>query len=129
MSELKSELTTEEKAGLEEAIVLKESTTEPVDVIALDVMQIHSGLTTLEEANEFIKANTEVRQELFEVKGEVFVITTVVANLNKVNSMIPEDLERDVAIPVQIKITEMLKKAGLTIGIDNEKIKSSTTEE
>ena len=123
-----SELTAEEKAGLEEAIKLKDKTTEPLDVIALDVMQIHSDAKTLEEANEFIKENTEVRQELFEVKGETFVITTVVANLNKVNSMIPEDLERDVAIPVQIKITEMLQAAGLNIGIDSEKVEEVVSE-
>ncbi len=107
-----------EKKELESLVVdRKESMT---DVIGLDVLRLNTEVNTPEEAAAAIKEYANETFDIVNSNGATFVIRTTVADLNKINGVIPEDLEQADAIAVQVKIAEVLQKAGLDVGINEE---------
>lgn len=111
-----------EAAEAAEAIAaeLKENATGVIDVIGLDVLRLNKRVDTIEEAETVLKEYTETAVDILQVGDSTFVIRATLADLNKVNALIPEDLDSSEAIPIQIKISEILQKAGLNIGINDE---------
>ena len=90
------------------------------DVIGLDVLRLTKKVETKEEA---LKILAEMVNESFEIinsDDSTFVIRTSVADLNSVNGVVPEDLEAAEAIPIQVKISEMLSAQGLDVGINED---------
>lgn len=98
------------------------------DVIGIEVLSLHGDIKTDADAEAHIAENTTNSFGLIEVEGQMFVVKTTVANLNKVNMVDPMDLQPQEAIPIQVKISEMLEAAGLDVGI-NEEMKEQIQEE
>ena len=93
-----------------------------VDVIGLDVLELHEGVKTEEEAKAYVDKHVSQTFDLIQIEGRSFVIRSMVSDLNKVGSLIPEDMDAKTAIPIQMKIAEVLKSSGLNIGINAEMI-------
>jgi len=108
----------EEKTELENLVVDRKDTM--TDVIGLDVLRLNTEVETVEEAAAAIKEHANETFDIVNSSGATFVIRTTVADLNKINGVIPEDLEQADAIAVQVKIAEVLQKAGLDVGINDE---------
>ena len=105
-----------------------EGTDGVTDVIGIEVLSIHGNITTEDEADTFINNNTETRLGIVEVDGQTYVVKTTTAQLNKVNMVDPMDLDSKTAIPIQVKITELLQASGMDVGI-NEEMQAEIEEE
>jgi len=88
-----------------------------VDVIGLDVIQLNTPIEDLSEENikETIKKNIEESYDMVTINDEQFIIRATFTDLNKLNTILPEDMEQDVAMRIQFKIADMLKQAGLKV--------------
>lgn len=91
-----------------------------IDVIGLDVFQTHRTFKDKEEAQEFLSSATRESFDTVEIDNETFIIRSTISDLNRVTSVIPEDLHAKVAIQVQVKIAEILQNAGIKVGIDQD---------
>lgn len=96
-----------------------EKLTGTIDVIGLDVLKAPKIITTEKEAKALIKDASRETFDMIEVDGETFIIRTMIADLNRLTSVIPEDLERNQAIKVQVKIAEILQRAGINVGVND----------
>ena len=114
-----SELKKVKEISAEEVVVEKDTTSSKIiDVIGLDVLRINTVIDTVEEAKAYIEEHASETFDILEVNGSTFIIRTIVADLNKINGVIPEDLEAHDAIPIQVKIGDILQAAGLNVGIN-----------
>jgi len=89
------------------------------DVIGIEVLSLHGDVTE-DTVTDFIDQNTETKTALLEINGQKFAVKTIVAQLNKVNMVDPMDLEAKDAIPIQVKISELLAGAGLNVSLSDE---------
>ncbi len=122
---MKENNTIEDHAQIEETIEseiaeLKKDSTGVIDVIGLDVIRLNNKVDTVEEAKAALEKHTTDTFDILTIGNETYVIKTTLANLNEVNSLIPEDLEPTQAIPIQVKISEILQEAGLDVGINTD---------
>ena len=106
-------------AKLENLTTETEVTGGMVDVIGLDVLRLNKKVETKEEALAYLKEHVNESFDIINSDDSTFILRTSVADLNKVNGVIPEDLESAEAIPIQVKISEMLSAQGLNVGIDD----------
>jgi len=88
-----------------------------IDIIGLDVLEI---MDPARDADEVLHEATHNAHHIIEINNRKFLVTTTLADLNRITSVLPEDLEPQVALPLQIKIAEILKSLGLPIDIDEE---------
>jgi hypothetical protein len=88
-----------------------------LDVIGLDVLLIHGKVESLAVAEELIAEATKEYIDMVEVNGDTFIIRATISDLNRVTSVIPEDLDARSAIQVQVKIADILQKAGINVGV------------
>ena len=95
------------------------------DVIGLDVIQIHSKLDnlTVETAQELFNESSRDIYKVVELNDEQFLIRATLANLNKITTVIPEDMENNLSMRIQLAIADVLTDAGLKVGtISDEEI-------
>jgi len=90
------------------------------DVIGLDVLRLTRKVDTVEEAKAVLAEMVSESFDIINSDNSTFILRTSVADLNYVNGVVPEDLEAAEAIPIQVKISEMLSAQGLDVGIDEE---------
>lgn len=88
------------------------------DVIGLDVLRLTRKVETVEEAKAVLAEMVSESFDIINSDDSTFILRTSVADLNHVNGVVPEDLEAAEAIPIQVKISEMLSAQGLNVGID-----------
>ena len=88
-----------------------------LDVIGLDVLLIHGKVESLAVAEELIAEATKEYIDMVEINGDTFIIRATISDLNRVTSVIPEDLDSRSAIQVQVKIADILQKAGINVGV------------
>lgn len=98
-----------------------------IDVIGLDVLLVHGKVETLEAAEELIAEATKEYIEMVEVDGDTFIIRATISDLNRVTSVIPEDLDARAAIQVQVKIADLLTKAGISVGVRPDALEDEET--
>jgi hypothetical protein len=91
-----------------------------IDIIGLDVFRLNKSVSTVEEANAAIEKFSTTTVGIVEIAGSTFVIRATLAKLNELNAMDPSDMETHEAIPVQVKIAELLQEAGLNVGVNQE---------
>jgi len=120
------EITPEEVA---EIVELKENANGVIDVIGLDVIRLNEPVETVEEAKKVLEQNSTNTFDILTIGNETYIIKTTLADLNKVNALIPEDLEPAQAIPIQVKISEILAAAGLDVGIRPPEAEAEEAEE
>lgn len=109
----------------EDMVSLKvEATAGVKDVIGIEVLSLHGSIETEEDAKKYIEENTENSFGTVEIEGQLYIIKTTVSDLNKVNMVDPMDLDAKQAIPIQVKISEMLEKSGLNVKVNDEKIEN-----
>lgn len=105
------------------------STKGVIDVIGLDVLELHDDIKNAAEAEEYIKKHVNQTIDFLEIGDRKFAVRTMISDLNRVVSLIPEDMDSKVAIPIQIKIAEVLQQAGLNVNIKEDIEKELATEE
>ena len=114
----------------EDMVSLKvEATAGVKDVIGIEVLSLNGNIKTEEDAKKYIKESTEESFGIIEVEGQLYAVKTTVSDLNKVNMVDPTDLDAKQAIPIQIKISEMLEKSGLEVKVNKEKIENAENTE
>ena len=97
-----------------------EKITGPIDVIGIEVIKFNNKVETMEEAQSIMDLHTTTKVELVQGEDGTFMVTTMVSDINSVTGVIPEDLEAKDAIPIQVKVAEMLTASGLkSIGIND----------
>lgn len=99
-----------------------------LDVIGLDVLLVHGTVSSLKAAEELIADATKEYIDMVEVNGDTFIIRATISDLNRVTSVIPEDLDARSAIQVQVKIADILQKAGINVGVRPDLPEEETTE-
>lgn len=93
-----------------------------LDIIGLDIFKLQTPVETLEEAIEVLKESAGESVQLANVEGQSFLIRSMVSDVNKLTSVLPEDLEPKEAIQLQVKISEILQEQGINVNIDEEKM-------
>jgi len=98
------------------------------DIIGLDVFRLNENIED-DNIEAFLNEHIDTRTERLEIEGEVYVIRSSIADLNKVNALLPEDMDAKQAIPIQLKIADMLQEAGLNVGINEDMAEHALSEE
>ncbi len=88
-----------------------------VDIIGMDVYEIQKPTEdmNLEDLKQVIEKNTTDIYERIKIQDKEFVVKITMGSLNNITTIIPEDLEYNDSIQVQIKISEMLHNVGIDL--------------
>ncbi|MFA7127592.1 MAG: hypothetical protein WC136_00310 [Sphaerochaeta sp.] len=97
-------------------------TTGQLDIIGLDIFKLQTPVETLEEAIEVLKEAAGESVSLANVEGQSFLIRSMVSDVNRLTTVLPEDLEPKEAIQLQVKISEILREQGINVNLDEEKM-------
>jgi len=89
-----------------------------VDLIGIDLLRFEGNFTP-EEAEEKITQilldEIKMKSRIFQVQGQTYAVQAIFGNLNKVTSLMPEDLDSREAMQVQMNIAELLSEEGMKL--------------
>jgi hypothetical protein len=89
-----------------------------VDLIGMDVLRFEGSFTP-EEAEEKVAQilldEIKMKSRIFQVQGQTYAVQAIFGNLNKVTSLMPEDLDGREAMQVQMNIAELLSEEGMQL--------------
>lgn len=87
-----------------------------LDIIGLDVFAIRTSDLNGKTPDEFVAEKTVQDSKFIEVGDTTFFVRSTVADVNSVITVLPDDLDPNVAIQVQLEISNILSKYEIKIG-------------
>ena len=92
-----------------------------IDIIGLDVLRVNtyegaiSPVLNIEDAKNYLYNCTRESFDYIVLSGTTYIIRTIVADLNKITSLLPEDLDPADRLALQMRISEILSGAGIAV--------------